>query len=136
MVPIEVLRGRKHVASLDNEVRRRLEVNAKRMQRAVARKNAKRAGDHEFGEAASKGSPSDVHVGDHVLLALEAMTAVKRKGRIAQRALMNRKGTRGRQWTQETYLVVEVRKRFGSVDNDVPRQSWKYLVEDDDVLYF
>ena len=130
MAPIEVMRGRKHVSALDAEVRRRLIKNAERMRRDAERFNAKRGTAQ-----AVEDSASDINVGDFVRLAFQFMKAVKKRGRIAQKALMGREGTRGRQWTQEVYKVVKVKKRFGDAKVDAPRERWKYFVVDDEQMY-
>jgi hypothetical protein len=130
MAPIEVMRGRKHVSALDAEVRRRLIKNAERMRRDAERFNAKRGTAQAVVDSAS-----DINVGDFVRLAFQFMKAVKKRGRIAQKALMGREGTRGRQWTQEVYKVVKVKKRFGDAKVDAPRERWKYFVVDDEQMY-
>ena len=130
MLPIEVMRGRKHVSVLDAEVRRRLLKNAERMRRDAERWNAKRG----RGQAVED-SRSDVNVGDFVRIAFVSMKSVKKRGSFGQKALQSREGTRGRQWTQEVFKVVKVRKHFGDSKADLPRDEWKYLVVDDEQFY-
>jgi hypothetical protein len=79
MMPIEVMRGRKHVSILDAEVRRRLMKNAERMRRDAEKFNAKRGGM----QAVSDGS-AIIHVGDYARIAFACMKAVKKRGKMAQ----------------------------------------------------
>jgi hypothetical protein len=71
--PLEAMRGRSHLQVLGHEVARRLRLNAAKVVRMVARQNARRAGQAEFGASGSeKGGRKELHMGDTVRIRLHA----------------------------------------------------------------
>ena len=129
--PLEVMRGRSHLQVLDHEVARRLRLNAAKMVRMVARQNARRAGQAEFGASGSeKGGRKELHVGDTVRIRLASMRKVKAAGRMAMKAGKKRAGLGGRAYTNEKYTVDAIRKRSSA--GDIEMRLWRYHMAEDE----